>query len=58
MSALGHLRTLQCNRRAALPPKADIGAVSAKGAFDQMMWTNQGHFAGFISYSILSKDRS
>jgi len=59
MSALGQKPTFAAHKpMSALSPKADIDAVSAKGAFDQMMWTNQGHFAGFISYSILSKDRS
>jgi hypothetical protein len=34
-------------------PEADISDV-----LHQVIWTNQGYFAGFIWYSIFSKDRS
>jgi hypothetical protein len=58
MSALGQKQTCAPQKAmSALPPiataKADISDV-----LHQMIWTNQGHFAGFIWYSIFSKDRS
>ena len=53
MSALGHKQTY-----AAQKVMSALRRKHISDALHQIIWTNQGHFAGFIWYSIFSKDRS